>query len=80
MASIETINVHGGWMIDVVTLGSPPVSRKFYAYETDKDAAVQLAKLRIPTGATETVTAVRALNVHELTGFGMKPGEVKQYI
>jgi hypothetical protein len=33
-------------------------------------------------GATigETVETVRLLNVHELTDYGMKPGDVKQYI
>jgi hypothetical protein len=34
----------------------------------------------IPATLGEVIEAVRLLNIHELTDYGMKPGEVKQYV
>jgi hypothetical protein len=75
MANIDSIDKHGGWLVRVATPGSRHLPRDFYVYEPDKDRAVELVKV----DPDETVEVLKALNVHELTGFGMKPGEVKQH-
>jgi hypothetical protein len=42
--------------------------------------AAELARTAIAATIGETIETVRLLNIHELTGYGMKPGDVKQYI
>jgi hypothetical protein len=50
----------------------------FYVYELDDNKAAELARTAIPATIRETIETVKLLNVHELTGYGMKPGDVKQ--
>jgi len=72
------INEPGGWMVRASLLGDLPLT--FYVFELDDNKAAELARGAIPATIGETVEAVRLLNIHELTDYGMKPGEVKQYV
>jgi hypothetical protein len=77
MANIADIDKPGGWMVRASMVGG--LVRTFYIYELDDNKAAELAKTAIVTGIGETVETVKLLNIHELAGFGMKPGDVKQY-
>ena len=57
----------------------PDLARTFYVYELDQNAAIALAKQKVPVGPGETVEAIAQANIHALTGLGMKPGEVLQH-
>jgi hypothetical protein len=76
MANVGDMNKDGGWLIQVDTPRG--MRRLWYVYEIDKTKALDLAKSKIPVGKGETAEAKTPLNVHELTRFGMKLGEVKQ--
>jgi hypothetical protein len=54
--------------------------RTFYVYELDDNKAAELAQIAIAATNGEMVEAVKLLNIHELEGHGLKPGDVKQYI
>lgn len=56
------------------------VVRTLYVYELDDNKAAELAKTAIAAIIGETVETVKLLNVPELTGYGMKPGDVKQIV
>jgi hypothetical protein len=77
MANIADIDKPGGWMVLASIVGG--LERTFYVYELDDNKAAELANIAIVTRLGETVEAVKLLNIHELAGFGMKPGDVKQY-
>ena len=77
MTNINDINKHGGWLARVTTSGDPPLMRHYFVYELDKDRALALVSPRVSEG--ETVELLRGLKVHELTGYEMKPGDVKLY-
>ena len=77
MAEITDINQPGGWMVRASMLGEV---RTFYVYELDDNKAAELAKTAIGATIGETVEAVKLLNIQELTDYGMKPGDVKQYV
>jgi len=79
MARIEDINKPGGWLVRVTIPGDPPLLQHYYVYDLDKSKAVERVETEYSIGKGETCEAVKQLNVHELTGYGMKPGEVKQY-
>jgi len=79
MPDIEDIDRLGGWLVRVITRGNPPIERHFYAYDLDPVRAVTLVRAYAPVTHGEGCEAVRALPVHELTGNGMQPGEVKQH-
>jgi hypothetical protein len=78
MAEITDINQPGGWMVRASMLGG--LVRTFYVYELDDNKAAELAKTAIAATIGETLEAVKLLNIHELTDYGMKPGDVKQYV
>jgi hypothetical protein len=76
MAKVADINRSGGWLVEEETKGSPPLKRYFKVYELDEEKAIELARAY---GATGKARAVKKLNVHEFTGDGMQPGDVKQH-
>jgi len=78
MDDIADINKPGGWMVRASMLGGLPLT--FYVFELDDNRAAKLARTAIPTTIGETIETVRLLNIHELTDYGMKPGDVKQYV
>ncbi len=51
----------------------------YYAYELDQPEAIALVRTQHAIGEDEKCEAVKQLNIHELTGFGMGPGETRQY-
>ena len=78
MDDIVDINKPGGWMVRASMLGSAELT--FYIFEIDDNKAAELARAAIPGTLGETIETVRLLNIHELTDYGMKPGDVKQYV
>jgi hypothetical protein len=80
MANPQDIDRPGGWLVQVTIPGNPPLKQHYYAYELDKSKAVEMVEAEYSLGKGETCEAVKQLNVHELTGFGMRPGEIKQYV
>jgi hypothetical protein len=78
MPQTEDRNKPGGWMVRASVLGG--FVQTFYVYELDDNQAAEFARRVIGATIGETVETVRLLNVHELTDYGMKPGDVKQYI
>ena len=56
------------------------LDRTFYVYELEDNKAAELARKAIAVTLGETIDTVKLLNIHELTGYGMKPGDVKQYV
>jgi hypothetical protein len=56
------------------------LARTFYVYELDDNKAAELAKAAIAVTIGETVETVKLLNTHEFTGYGMRRGDVKQYV
>jgi len=78
MTNIADIDKPGGWMVRASMLGG--LVRTFYVYELDDNKAAELAKIAIAATVGETVETVKLLNLHELTGYGMKPGDVKQIL
>jgi hypothetical protein len=78
MAMIAKIESACGWMVRASMLGGSV--RTFYVYERDGNKAAELAKTAIAPTIGETVDAVKLLSIHELAGYGMKPGDVKEYI
>ena len=77
MPQTDDRNKPGGWMVRASVLGG--LVQTFYVYELDDNKAADLARTAIPATIGETIETVKLLNVHELTGYGMKPGDVKQY-
>ena len=77
MPQTEDRNKPGGWMVRASVLGG--FVQTFYVYELDDNRAAEFARRVIGATIGETVETVRLLNVHELTDYGMKPGDVKQY-
>jgi hypothetical protein len=75
MAQAEDINRPGGWLVEETIPGGSS-KRYFKVYELDEQKAVELARAY---GATNNAKAVKKLNVHELTGSDMSPGDVKQH-
>jgi len=75
MANIDDINRRGGWLLEETIPGSD-LRRYFKVYELDEQQAIELARAY---GATGRVRAVKELNIHEFTGDGMRPGDVKQH-
>jgi len=78
MAHIAGIESAGGWMVRASMLGGSV--RTFYVYELDDNKAAELAKTAMAAIIGETVETVKLLSIHELAGYGMKPGDVKQYV
>jgi hypothetical protein len=78
MANIAEIESACGWMMRASMLGGSV--RIFYVYEPDGNKAAELAKTAIAATIGETVDTVKLLSIHELTGYGMKPGDVKEYV
>ena len=66
--------------MDGSSIGARRVRADLYVYELDDHQAAEFARRVIGATIGETVETVRLLNVHELTDYGMKPGDVKQYI
>jgi hypothetical protein len=80
MAKVEDIDKPGGWMVRVITPGTPPIERYFQVYEIDRARAVEFATAKIPVRIGETCEALRPLNTHALMGENMRPGDVKQHV
>jgi hypothetical protein len=78
MANIVDIDEPGGWMVRASMVGG--LDRTFYVYELEDNRAAELARKAIAVTLGETIETVKLLNIHELTGYGMKPGDVKQHI
>ena len=78
MPQTEDRNKPGGWMVRASVLGG--FVQTFYVYELDDNQAAEFARRAIGATIGETVETVRLQNVPELTDYGMKPGDVKQYI
>ena len=76
--NIADIDKPGGWMVRASMLGG--LVRAFYVYELDDNKAAELAKIATAATVGETIEKVKLLNLHELTGYGMKPGDVKQIL
>jgi hypothetical protein len=70
------ISKPGGWLVRASLVGGSPLT--FYVFELDNNKAAELARSAIPATLGEAIEAVRLLNIHELTDYGMKPGDVKQ--
>jgi hypothetical protein len=79
MANIGAIDKAGGWLISVITAGEPPLIRNFYVYEIDRAKAIALASTKIPVTDAETIKVVGQVNTTELTGYGLRPGDVTFY-
>jgi hypothetical protein len=79
MANIGAIDKPGGWLISVIKAGEPPLIRNFYVYEIDRAKAIALASTNIPVTEPETIKVVGQVNTTELTGHGLRPGDVKFY-
>jgi hypothetical protein len=78
MAKLEDdLNKPGGWMVRASVLGG--LVRTFYVYELDDNKAAELAKIAIAATNGEMLEAVKLLNIHELEGHGLKPGDVRQF-
>jgi hypothetical protein len=77
-ACVADIDKPGGWMLRASMPGG--LARTFYVYELDDNKAAELAKAAVAVTIGETVETVKLLNTHELTGYGMRPGDVKQYV
>jgi hypothetical protein len=73
----DDIDKQGGWLARVQIEGGS--DRFFKVYELDKDRAVKIASVKIPVTDGEKIDLVSPLNMHDLTGDGMKPGDVKQH-
>jgi hypothetical protein len=78
MTNTVDIDKPGGWMVRASMPGG--LVRTFYVYKLDDNKAAELAKIAIAQTVGEAIETVKLLNIHELTGCGMKPGDVKQYI
>ena len=78
MDDIADTNKPGGWMVRASMLGGLQLT--FYVFELDDNRAAELARSVIPATIGEAIETVKLLNIHELTDYGMKPGEVKQYV
>ena len=76
-AEIEDRNRPGGWMVRASVLGG--LVQTFYVYELDDKKAAALARTAIAATNGEMVDAVKLLNIQELEGHGLKPGDVKQF-
>jgi hypothetical protein len=76
MPDPHDINRAGGWLVEEEIPGNPPIKRYFKVYELDEQKALELARAY---GATAQARTVNRLNIHELTGDSMRPGEVKQH-
>jgi hypothetical protein len=72
------LNKPAGWMVRASVLGG--MVQTFYVYELDDNRAAELVKIAIAATNGETVEAVKLLNIHELEGHGLKPGDVRQYV
>ena len=77
MAEIEDRNRPGGWMVRASVLGG--LVQTFYVYELDDKKAAALARTAIAATNGQMVDAVKLLNIQELEGHGLKPGDVKQF-
>ena len=77
MVAIEDRNRPGGWMVRASVLGG--LVQTFYVYEFDDKKAAALARTAIAATNGEMVDAVKLLNIQELEGHGLKPGDVKQF-
>jgi hypothetical protein len=73
----EDIDKQGGWLVRVKT--PPSLDQLLYVYELDWAKAKELANAKAPVANGATVEAVGPVNVHSLTGLGMKPGDVLQH-
>jgi hypothetical protein len=78
MANIADIDKPGGWMVRASMVGG--LARTFYVYELETNKVTELARKAIAVTLGETIDTVKLLNIHELKGCGMKPGDVKQYV
>jgi hypothetical protein len=78
MPNIADIDKPGGWMVRASMAGG--LVRTFYVYELEANKAAELARKEIAVTLGEAIDTVKLLNIHELTGYGMKPGDVKQYV
>ena len=76
MAEIEDRNKPGGWTVRASVLGE--LLQTFYVYELDDKKAAALARTAIAATNGE-IDAVKLLNIQELEGHGLKPGDVKQF-
>jgi hypothetical protein len=79
MPNADDINKPGGWLVRVTTPGDAPRILDYYAYELDRDRAVALVKDKANVRRGETAEAIEQVNIHALTGMGMRPGEVKEW-
>ena len=50
MAKLPDIDRPGGWLIEEVTPGNPPIKRYFKVYELDEQKAIELARAYGATG------------------------------
>lgn len=78
MTNIADIDMPAGWLVRASMVGG--LNRTFYVYELEDNRAAELARKAIAVTIGETIETVKLLNIHELTGYGMKPGDVKQYV
>jgi hypothetical protein len=76
---MENISKPGGWLARLTTPGPASLERFYYVYEADREQAETLIRESIAIIAGETFELVKVLNVHELTGHEMEPGDVKAY-
>jgi hypothetical protein len=78
MANVVDFEEPGGWMVRTSRFGHS--ARTFFVYELDNNKAAELVQDAISATIGETVDSVNLIHVRELTGCGMKPGEVRQLI
>jgi hypothetical protein len=78
IVNIADIDRPGGWMVRASIIGGS--DQTFYVYELEDNKAAELARKAIGVTIGETIGTVKLLNIHELTGYGMKPGDVKQHV
>jgi hypothetical protein len=71
-----------GWKIKVVTsghAGNPADTQYYLVFESDKEFAVELARLQLLLSASAKIEVVAPAGAHLFYRRGMKPGNVKQY-
>jgi len=58
--------------------GKPGIVRNFFAYEADKERAVEMVRKRVPVYEGELAEAVAEVGADELISQRMRPGDVRQ--
>jgi hypothetical protein len=72
-----------GWKIKVIARDrakNPAIIQYYLAFESDKEQAVALVRLRLSLNASARIEAVASAGGHLFYRRGMKAGNVKRYV